>query len=169
MKTGEAAKILDVTNNTIRAWIDHETLSRFFSPAARGETGSSHRRLTNDDLLVLNTIRYMRNNKKIDDWDQIASYLDTGQREQEFSTAAIDADMRTIPMPQAEQSARAAATLAERDAAFVRVKELEDELSKEREKHKEETDALHDELRRLERMIGRLEATIELLKEQGEV
>ncbi len=137
MKTGEAAKLLDVAINTVKNWIDHPSVVDYFSPGARGVHGGSQRVLIEADILILNTIRHLRNIDSVTDWDEIAVRLSKGEREQEFPQNAISADPRTIPLPQAEQSVKAAATLAERDAALERVQELEDRLT-EIEQEKEE-------------------------------
>lgn len=171
MKTGESAKLLGIDVGTVRNWIDHELMVDFFSPGARGEHGGTQRVLNESDILTLNTIRHLRASS-ITDWNDIFDYLQTGKREQEFPQNAISADPRTIPIPQAEQSARAMATLAERDAALqqvedlrARVQELEQEkeelrerLSKEKEEIKE---TLMREIMELMLKIGRLEGRLE--------
>jgi len=172
MKTGEAAKLLSVDVSTIRKWIDHPLIIEFFSVSAKGEHGSSHRLLTESDILVLNTIRALRTGHDAD-WDEIAAYLESGEREQEFPMNAISVDTRTIPMPQAEQSAKAMGTLAERDAAIQRVEELtervkllEREKEELREKLTREKEEIKDQLMReiMELMlrIGRLEGKLEV-------
>ncbi|HEX2621949.1 MAG TPA: MerR family transcriptional regulator [Phototrophicaceae bacterium] len=159
MKTGEAAKILGVDAITVRRWIERDELKMFFSAGARGEHGAAQRLLTESDLLVLNTIRALRTNGNME-WGGVVVYLNTGQRDQEFPQNAIAVDPRTVPLPQAEQSARAMATLAERDAALRRVAELETRLAK--AEHK--TDEQNAEIIRLNREIGRLEGLIEAEK-----
>src|SRR5688500_7882658 len=95
MKTGEAAKVLGVDPKTIRNWIDDARLSRFFSVSALGQDGSIQRILTDSDLLVLNTIRAMKA-RGTTDWNDIASYLESGKREEVFAQNAVSADPRTI-------------------------------------------------------------------------
>jgi DNA-binding transcriptional MerR regulator len=171
MKTGEAAKLLGTDVSTIRKWIDHPQINRFFSVSAKGEHGSSHRLLTEADILVLNSIRSLRALHNAD-WGEITTYLDSGDREQEFPSNAISVDTRTIPMPQAQQSAKAMATLAERDAALRRVEELServDQLEQEKEElrerlthEKEEVkEQLMREIMELMLRIGRLEGKLE--------
>lgn len=167
MKTGELSKILSVDRDTLVNWIKNPILSRFFSMGARGEHGSAHRIFDDADVLVLNTIRALRTSGTTD-WIDLARYLDSGQREQEFPKNAISLDPRTIPLQQAEQSAKAMATLAERDAAFKRVNELElrihdletkvVQVEKERDEVKER---LLREIAELNRQIGRLEGRLE--------
>src|SRR5690606_1610950 len=112
MKTGEASSILGIDRSTLHNWINERGLRQFFSPSATGADGSAHRTLTEADVLVLNTIRAARAQNM--SWEEIAERLNSGHREQEFPLNAISADRRTIPLQQAEQSARAMATLAER-------------------------------------------------------
>lgn len=160
MKTGEAAKILGIDVATIRRWIEREEINRFFSESARSGRDSTQRILTDGDILVLNTVLALRTHKKVTDWSEIVSYLNSGQREQDFPQNAITADPRTVPLPQAEQSARAMATLAERDAALRRVNDLEKELRESREENKQ----LLREMMELSQKIGRLEGLIEAEK-----
>lgn len=178
MKTGEAAKLLGVDTSTIRNWIHHPLLTRFFSESAKNEHGGAQRLLTDADVLVLNTIRSQRVDG-VDDWRAISVFLESGQRNQEFPQNAITVDPRTIPLPQAEQSARAMATLAERDGALARIEELTTEVQtlkqriaeveKERDTVKEnllrEMAELNQqrmrEIAELSRQIGRLEGLLE--------
>lgn len=178
MKTGEIAKILGLDVSTVRKWIDTSNFSRFFSPSARGEHGNAHRFLTESDVLVLNTIRTLRTRDHAD-WDAIVAYLDSGQREQEFPENAISVDIRTIPVPQAEQAARTLAMMAERDAALQKVNELNDyvkRLEQEREELRErltrEKEQVKEQLMReiMELMlkIGRLEGRLEQIVKDDE-
>lgn len=168
MKTGEAAKLLDVATNTVKNWIDNPSVSNLFSLGARGEHGGAQRVLTESDILILNTIRHLRNIDGLMDWDEIAERLNDGEREQEFPQNAISGDPRTIPLPQAEQSAKAMATMAERDAALKRVSELEreiirirDEREKDRERYETQIRDLNELIAKLNREIGRLEGRFE--------
>jgi len=154
MKTGEASTILGIDRSTLHNWINDRGLERFFSPSATGADGSAHRMLTESDILVLNTIRVSRGQHLT--WEDIALRLNSGHREQEFPLNAISADRRTIPLQQAEQSARAMATLAERDSALAQLDELRAEIE-----HLED---------RLAREIADKEAMKErLLREMSEV
>ena len=176
MKTGELAAILGVSQVTVRAWVQNPVLERFFSTAARGKDGLTQRTYTESDVLVCNTIRHLRANNQHITWDEMAEYLDSGAREQEFPAHAIGSDMRTVSVHQAETSARAAATLAERDAALARVDELSQEIERlrteikntenqyrailesEQRAHRETTERLMREIADLNRKIGALEA-----------
>lgn len=169
MKSGEIASALGVTPDTIKNWAKHPTLEQFFSAGAKGEDGNFQRTFTEADVLVLSTIHYLRTNGT-SDWEQIARRLEGGERHQEFPQNAIAADPRTVPIQQAEQSARAMATLAERDAAMQRVRELETEVDRlraeretDRSRYEAEAGKLHDQIARLNREIGRLEGRIESL------
>lgn len=172
MKTGEAAKILGVDPKTIRNWIDDYGLSQFFSPSALGKDGTIQRMLTDADLLVLNTIR-ARKAQGSTDWDDISAYLASGKRETEFPQNAISADPRTITVEQAQQSARALATMAERDAALARIDELgaelralQDEVKRLQKEKEEQRESHYREMLELTRLIGKLEGQLEFYREQ---
>ena len=146
MKTGEVAKLLGVDNGTIRNWVINPLLENFFSPSAKNKHGGTHRVFLENDLLILNTIGTLRSNG-VTDWGEIVKHLESGEREQEFpQNATMSGDTRTIPLPLAEQTARSAATLAERDAALEIVKELRQRI-KELEQGKEQVRKEKDELR----------------------
>jgi len=161
MKTGEAAKIMGVDRSTLLDWINIRGLDRFFSTGARGTDGSMHRILNDADLLVLNTIRGCRSQNM--DWEEIEAHLETGEREQSFPQNAISVDPRTIPLPQAEASARALATMRERDAALARVDELSGEIEELRstvERMQQEKEAL------LQRTQQEKEAAVQKLQSE---
>jgi DNA-binding transcriptional MerR regulator len=170
VKTGEAAKILGVDPKTIRNWIDDYGLDPFFSSSALGKDGTIQRMLTEGDLLVLNTIRAKKAHGTTD-WADIGAYLESGKRETEFPQNAISADTRTISVEQAQQSARALATMSERDAALARIDELNNELQVLREdvrrlqKEKEEQREGHyREMMELSRQMGKLEGQLEFYR-----
>lgn len=164
MRTGEAGNILGVDGRTVKNWIDHPALSRFFSITARGEHGGTHRILTDSDLVILNTVRHLRHLEK-KEWEDIAKALDDGLRESDIPQNAASIDTRTVPLQQAEQSAKAMATLAERDAALARVQQLESQM----EKLQDKNDALMRELQEMNRQIGKLEGLLEAYqKKTGE-
>lgn len=158
MRIGELASALGVSRDAIMGWMDNPELNHFFSDGALLKAGGSQRVFTENDVLILNTIRHMRNAEKIRDWSLIAQRIEAGQLEQDFPQNAITTDNRTIPLPQAEQSARAAATLAERDAALARVKELEQALANEQAGRRSDMERFLRELAELRYTIGRLEA-----------
>jgi DNA-binding transcriptional MerR regulator len=177
MKTGEAAKLLDIVPNTLKNWIENPAVTLFFSAGAKGQHGGAQRILSESDILTLNTIRRLRNIDNVSDWEAIAAFLETGNREQEFPVNAINVDTRMIPIPHAEVSAKYMATIAERNYALNRVKELEAEftliraeheekLEKERSDRREEVDELQEKIAQLNREIGGLEATVVILKER---
>lgn len=165
MKTGEASKILGIDRSTLHDWINGRGLQQFFSPSATGADGGTQRILTEADILVLNTIRTCRaENMK---WEAIAAHLNTGHREQEFPLNAVSVDKRTIPLQQAEQSARAMATVAERDAALTQVNELKDEIRQLQERLAEELAAKEAMKEALLREMS--ETRENLLREIGEL
>lgn len=170
--TGQAAKQIGVNLKTITNWIDKEELSRFFSRDAGKDRNTPHRQLTHGDMDVLLTINYLMNVSKSDhSWEQIAAYLDTGKRETQYPISGETLDTKTVTMNQAEQLARSAMVVAERDAALQRVGELEERITKiesdhkaeiefVRQAHKAELDKLLNEIRQLNREVGRLEGRI---------
>lgn len=151
MRSGEAAKILGVDRNTIYNWTQNPEFSHFFSPGAKMEDGSAQRILTQSDLLVLNTIRTKRG-QGIADWKEIAAVLESGERVQEFPQNAISADPRTVPIYQAEQSAKALATVTERDQILENLAKAEKEIARRQEIEEQ----LREEIAKLQEKLGGL-------------
>jgi DNA-binding transcriptional MerR regulator len=179
VKTGEAAMAMGIDVGTVRNWIDNQHLSAFFSDGAKGVAGNPHRVLNESDVLVLNTIRHLRATA-MTEWGDIAQKLESGFRVQEFPQNAISTDLRTIPIPQAEQAAKYLATVAERDAALAKVGELEEYVNQLRQQiAQKETDIRELQEQRLrdqrelqeqrmkdQRDIGRLQMQVEMLQKQ---
>ena len=103
MRIGKASEYLDSLNgDTIKNWIDRDELNKFFSPAARGKS-SAQRDITDDDLLILNTIRALRLDGTRD-WVEIAARLDSGYRAEKFPENAAFVNGRA-PIQLYQQSA----------------------------------------------------------------
>lgn len=87
MRIGKASEYLDSLNgDTIKNWIDRDELRKFFSLAAQGKT-SAQRDISDDDLLILNSIRALRL-EGTRDWVEIAARLDSGYRAEKFPESA---------------------------------------------------------------------------------
>lgn len=167
MKTGEAAKRLGVDPKTIRTWLDQPELIPFLSPGARG-IDVTQRVINDDEFDVLATVYVLRYREGTSSWDDIADQLEAGRREELRPLDGITAQTETVSRPYAEQSARAAATLAERDAALARVQEMEALVQRmlheaaEREasiraEYEERIEKLYERIGDLRQQIGRLE------------
>lgn len=171
MKTGEIAMALGVTNQTILDWMARDELSSFFSPQALGEGDNVHRYYNDNDVLVLNTIRWLRFVEKKKHWGDIVSYLESGERRKEFPSNAIGGfDSRVVAIPHAEQAARASETLARLEEANKliveyrdRIVELENRQVEDRNHYEEEMRRLNDVIAQLNREIGRLEGQVSRL------
>lgn len=173
LKAGELAVALGVARDTLYTWMKRPEIIKYFSPGAMGEGGSAHRIFNENDVVVFTTITHLRYVESVTDWAAIAAFLDTGQRYTEFPQNAISADPRTVSVQQAEVSAKAMATLAERDAALERVKELEAQLEKVQEQHRLEVERLQaknvSDIERLLREMAELRYQIgKLERDKGE-
>jgi DNA-binding transcriptional MerR regulator len=162
MRSGELSKLLGISDQTLLNWMSREELKPYLSPSALGEAGNSHRIYTENDVLVLNSVRSLRVNN-VSDWAEIAKTLQTGWRDQEFPQNAISRDDRLIPIPQAKQAAEFAAVLRERDAALAQIDDLKHQLADERTERK----TLQERYEKLLREIGKLEGIIEMLRGQN--
>lgn len=168
MRSGELAKILGVADQTLLNWMKQPEVNPYFSREALGAAGSVQRIYTEEDAVILNTIRELRSNGTTD-WREIGKMLADGFRKQEFPKNALITDTRVIPVPMAEQATQLAQILQERDSALERATELAQALDDERAGRKKDNELAQAELRRLEREIGKLEGRLEeMLKAKGE-
>lgn len=157
MRSGELAKILGVSDQTLLNWMKEEGIQKHLSAEALGKAGNVQRIFLESDVLVMNTVRTLRA-RGTTSWDEIGRVLDTDHREREFPQNAIGSDMRTIPVPQAKQAAEYAAIILERDLALKRIDELNAELAKERAEREKVLREMNDLYRTIGRLEGRLEA-----------
>ena len=160
MRSGELAKLLGVADQTLLNWMKEKEVKHLFSREALGSAGSVQRIYTEEDAIILNSIRELRSTGT-NDWREIAKLLSDGFRILEFPKNALITDTRVIPVPMAEQATQLAQVLQERDSALERATELSKELEDERAGHKKDNEQSQSELRRLEREIGKLEGRIE--------
>jgi DNA-binding transcriptional MerR regulator len=161
MRSGELAKLLNVSDQTLINWMSRPEIRPFLSDSAIGESGNTQRIYTESDVLVLNTVRILRA-KGIQNWDEIQKKLDDGEREQEFPQNAIVTDNRTIPLPQAKQAAEYAVAIEQLNAALKRTSDLELLLVE----AKRENADLRAEHNTLLRLVGKLEGKIETMLEE---
>jgi DNA-binding transcriptional MerR regulator len=75
-RTGDVAKMLNVTRKTIANWTDVPELQPYLSERARGQGGrtASQRQFTMQDVFVLNTVR--SNKTRMNKWSDITALLD---------------------------------------------------------------------------------------------
>jgi len=176
MRPANVAQMLGVSAKTITAWTDHPTLSPFFS-ADTGSDNSRQREYTEHDVFVLNTIRIER--ARNTSWEDIAKMLRNGVLDRDLPASSLLVKS-TVPVAQYE---RFIALTNERDAALKEVDRLSQELRQrdeamERMRHeRDETldmirrennillDSLRNEVRQLNREIGRLEGRLESFQE----
>jgi DNA-binding transcriptional MerR regulator len=159
MKTGKAAKMLDVDPKTVTNWTDVKEFEEFFSLSALGKDGKTQRDYLDSDVLVLNTIRAERSRGA--NWSDIANMLKGGHREVDLPPAALTVDIGTAPIA---QYAKLAVAIAERDSAIHRAEELESRLEESESRNRELQERLLKEVGELRQEIGKLEATIDFMK-----
>lgn len=159
MRSGELAKLLNVSDQTLINWMSRPEIRPFLSDTAAGESGNTQRIYTEGDVLVLNTVRTLRA-KGIQNWDEIQKKLEDGEREQEFPQNAIVTDNRTIPLPQAKQAAEYAIVIEQLKASQERVNALELLLNE----SKQEKTVLQEKIYTLLREIGNLEGVVKYLE-----
>jgi DNA-binding transcriptional MerR regulator len=145
-KTGRVAKMFDIDPKTIYAWV--ERYGEFFSSEARAED-SKFRKFNPDDLILLNTIRVERANGT--DWDTLNIKLESGVRDTNLPPEATTIEGDTAVM------------------LYVQISTLRAQLDnseKERERLLKIDEKKDQTIADLNREIGRMEAKLEILKEQ---
>ncbi|MEO8611416.1 MAG: MerR family transcriptional regulator [Chloroflexota bacterium] len=85
MKTTKVAEMLGIDAKTVTNWTSNPELNEFFSLPAR--TDSKARTYNEDDVLVLNTIRVLREGNM--DWVDIAQRLDDNYRDSQLPPSAL--------------------------------------------------------------------------------
>ena len=172
MKISKVAKMIGVDRGTILNWIGHEYFQKFFSEDSRAK---GNRVLSEQDLLILNTINHLRKSET-KDWDEIAERLDGGYVVTDLSIGAADVDTGKTPLA---QFAKTMEISQERDLAMKQLAEVQQRILLIEDLHREELDKVRQEHRaelkeemreaaerenKLHNKIGQLEAELKFSK-----
>jgi DNA-binding transcriptional MerR regulator len=172
MKTGKVAKAFGIDRKTVSNWTDMPQLKKFFTAEAHS-INRTQRDYLEPDLLVINTIRVLRN--KSMDWDEIATFLEHGERERELPPSAMLVET-TAPIAQYGRLVELQTAL---ETAEEQIDELHEEIERlqqrvdtvrdqERQTANEREQQLLDEIIKLNRQMARLEVRMEMLQEQND-
>lgn len=137
MKMSKVAKMIGVDRRTIYNWVTHESLEHLFSEGAKNE---GDRELSEQDIFVINTINYLRQNMTTD-WDEIAERIEEGYQVTDLSIGAVDVDTGKTPL---QQFTRTLAIAQERDAALKQLEEAQKELREIESRYETKLDELRD-------------------------
>lgn len=170
MRTGKVAKILGVDPKTIINWTDAPELVPFFTQGAKG-IGLTQRHFSDDDLMVLNTIRSMRTTNR--PWDEIAGAIADGTRIKDLPDSALTVESSTPIL----QYAKIAQLNAQLESAQRQVSELQQQVAALRRENEDMHKTLGARVERLlreaaeregklHREIGKLEAIIDMLRDE---
>lgn len=173
MKTGKVAKAFGIDRKTVSNWTDMSQLKKFFTSEAQG-INRTQRDYLEPDLLVINTIRVMRN--KSMDWDEIAKVLESGERERELppsamlveTTAPIAQYGRIVELQTSLESAEEQIELLQEEVEHLRdqlQRRVDTVRDQERQKASDREQQLLDEIIKLNRQMARLEVRMEMLQE----
>jgi DNA-binding transcriptional MerR regulator len=171
MKTGKVAKALAIDRKTVSNWTDLPQLKKYFTPSALG-VDRTQRDYTELDVLIINTIRVLRNDNA--SWEEIADALEHNRLERELPPSAMMVET-TLPIAQFGRMVELQTALegAYRQNGELReqVQQLQTELSNKDAVHREEIRDVIREAReqegRLQREIGKLEAMLEMARQQN--
>jgi hypothetical protein len=144
MKTAQVGRRLGISSGTIYNYTVEPLYADFFSGDAKREGGSQHSGFSEDDVAVIWTIYRLRRKMAAVD---VAMQLREGYRSKDLpvdGAGAIDSAVENI---------RALGIIPERDAALVRVNELEEKIER-----------LESERRQDAQEIGRLKNEVEFLR-----
>lgn len=155
MKTGEIAKSLGLNPKTISLWVERQELHHLFSLGAKKELGKPQRDFNFDDQIILNTIRYLRSEEGVVDWEDIAEQIQDGYRQTEMPATYFVTET-TTPV--------------KAYTSLIEIKNHLDDALSERRRLQEELDFEKVDRRKVEselnREIGRLEGEIKFLRSQ---
>lgn len=165
--TGEIAAALNVSVGSIRNWTAEPALQPYLSNSAT-RTGpyrqARERSYTENDLYVMNTVH--KHKTRMNTWDDVAAMLEADELDTTLpSTAAL------IFQPTAAESFADSLVLRQQlIAANQTIERLGNELREARAESAEQVKSMQQEAREreaeLHRAIGRLEAQVEMLREQ---
>lgn len=164
MKTGKVARLFGKDQNTILDWSTR--FAEFLTPEARKE-GRAQRDYQSEDLVVINTIRILRDVQGVVDWEEIRARLAAGEREAQLPPEATD-----IQGEDAVTVYTNLKTLELRNEFLTkRIEELENDHREEVESLKselqQEREKLQGEIRRLDRENAVLKYRLEQLEDDG--
>lgn len=176
MKTytpGEIAIAIGVSASSIRNWTEQEELQPYLSDMAVRRNDYEHakqREYTIEDLYVLNTIAKAKT--RHNSWQDVADFLGDGNLYKDLPASAALVMQETaaegfadkIILHQRIEFLETA--VRERDAEIEQLRQRVEEVrSEERDAAKSERAELQTAINDLNRLIGKLEAQIEMLKE----
>lgn len=179
MKTytpGEIAVAIGVSASSIRNWTEQEELQPYLSDMAVRRNDyeyAKQREYILEDLYVLNTIAKAKT--RHNSWQDVASFLAEGNLYKDLPASAALVMQETaaegfadkIMLHQRIEFLETA--IRERDAEIEQLRQqVEDVRSEEREVAKSERSELQTTINDLNRLIGKLEAKIEMLKENDD-
>ena len=173
MKTGKVAKAFGIDRKTVSNWTDMLQFEKFFTAEAKG-LNRTQRDYLESDLLVINTIRAMRNENK--DWHEIAAFLETGARERELpasamlveTTAPIAQYGRMVELQTALEAAEEQIDMLQEEVEHMRkqLQERVDEVrEQERQKASDREKQLLEQIIALNRQMAKLEVRMEMMHE----
>jgi DNA-binding transcriptional MerR regulator len=160
MKSGKVAKALGIDPKTVKAWTDE--FAEFFTEDAQGY-GRTQRFYQPEDLIVLNTIRVERS-KRVEP-EKIQVLLQSGYRNESFPAEyyTVEGDSAIV---QYTQLAMLRIQVTEKEAEISRIRQERDaELERLQRERVEERERLMNEIAKLNREIGKLQAKIEIFED----
>ncbi len=173
MKAGTIAKDMLKDQKTIVAWANMREYQDWFSDRARGANG--HADFDEGEYDVINTIRVLRNENL--DPDQIAARLRDGYRSQEpppglaTRSTTMPANVYANQVSATRENQELRTQLSEREVEVARLNQelqaMTERLMNERLRSEQALMSERmDREERLNRQIGKLEAQVEMLREQ---
>lgn len=178
MKTytpGEVALAIGVSASSIRNWTDQKELQPYLSDMAVRRNDYKHakqREYTLEDLYVLNTIAKAKT--RHNSWQDVADFLEEGNLYTDLPASAALVMQETAAEGFADKVMLhqriefLEGILKERDNEIEQLKQqIEEVRNQEREAAKLERAELQTVINDLNRLIGKLEAQIEMLKQDN--
>ena len=179
MKTytpGEIASVIGVSASSIRNWTEQAELQPYLSDMAVRRNDHEHakqREYTLEDLYVLNTIAKAKT--RHNSWQDVADFLEDGNIYKDLPASAALVMQETAAEGFADKIMLhqriefLEITIRDQEAEIEQLRQRVEEVrNEERDEAKAERAELQSTINDLNRLIGKLEAKIEMLKENKE-
>lgn len=176
MKTytpGEIAVVIGVSASSIRNWTEQEELQPYLSDMATRRNDFEHakqREYTIEDLYVLNTIGKAKT--RHNSWQDVADFLEDGNIYKDLPASAALVLQETAAEGFADKIMLhqriefLEITIRDQEYEIEQLRQRVEEVrTEERDVAKTEREELQSTINDLNRLIGKLEAKIEMLKE----
>ena len=157
-RSGDVAKMLNVTRKTIANWTDAPELQPYLTVGGRGQGGrtTGQREFTMQDVYILNTVR--SNKTRTNSWADIAAIV---ADQANWNTMLPPSAFLVETISPAEQMQALMVAQKDLEVSRAQIEQLERQLNDSRDEIKSLREQTQEEIIRLNRKIAVLEYRLE--------